>query len=125
MRDCITAAYGEGKYRIEAAALRCGSDVSVTFTGGERAHIGAVSLAVYEPERDSATVSTVTAYGHRDDELSRAAAKKLAAAWKCTVSVSVGIHVDAADRREIQLLSENFSSCQNALIEAMAGMCDS
>ena len=86
--------YGEGKYRIEAAALRCGSDVSVTFTGGERPHIGAVSLAVYEPERDSATVSTITAYGHRDDELSRAAAKKLAAAWKCTVSASVGVHCD-------------------------------
>ena len=123
MRDYITAAYGEGRYRIEAIALRCGDDVLVTFTGGERPHIGAVSLAIYEPERNSATVSTITAYGHRDDELSRAAAKKLASAWKCTVSVNVGIHVDAADRREIQVLRENFSSCQNVLFEAMAGVC--
>ena len=117
MTDCITAAYGEGHYRIEAAAILCGSDLSVTFAGGDTPHIGAVSLAVYEPERGSATVSTLTAYGHRDDELSRKAAKQLASALRCTVSVSVGIHIDDADEQDIRTLCENFERCQAELFE--------
>ena len=112
----ISASCGEGRYRVECQAILCGEDVNAVFIGGERAHIGAVSLAVYEPVRDSATVSTMTVYTHRDDQLAALAAKKLATALKCTVSVSVGIHVDNADEQDIELLCKNFAACLNQLL---------
>ena len=112
----ISASCGEGRYRVECQAILCGEDVNAVFTGGERAHIGAVSLAVYEPVRDSATVSTMTVYAHRDDQLASQAAKKLAVALKCTASASVGIHVDDADGHDIEYLCENFLLCLQELI---------
>ena len=112
----IFASCGEGRYRVECQAILCGEDVNAVFTGGERAHIGAVSLAVYEPVRDSATVSTMTVYTHRDDQLASQAAKKLAVALKCTASASVGIHVDDATESDIELLCKNFTLCLEQVI---------
>ena len=115
----ISASCGEGHYRVECQAILCGEDVNAVFTGGERAHIGAVSLAVYEPVRDSATVSTITVYAHRDDQLAALAAKKLATALKCTASVSVGIHVDDATETDIELLCSSFQGCLHELIRLL------
>ena len=62
MKEFVSCEAGEGKFRIEAHARRCGNDWSVTVCGGEKHDVGAVSLAQYEPERGSATVSTLTGY---------------------------------------------------------------
>ena len=107
----LYAAAGEGRYRIEATAVLCGEDLMVSFTGGEKAHIGAVSLAVYEPVRQSATVSTLTVYTHRDDQLSSRAAKALSVMFCCTAGVSVGIHVEEATEKEIEKLCGHFEEC--------------
>lgn len=112
----MSVAYGEGRYEVHATALACGNDMTVVFTGGERPHVGAASLAVYEPERDSATVSTITCFGHRDDELSRHAAKRIATALKCTACVSLGVHVDSASEEEIQQIRDNYQHCLSWLL---------
>lgn len=110
---------GEGRYLVTGIALCCGRDVTLTFTGGTLPHVGAVSLAVYEPERDSATVSTICVYTHRDDRLSAECAKKAAAALKCTAAVSVGIHVDNAASLELEILTKNFRECYSVIIDAL------
>ena len=110
---------GEGRYLVTGTALLCGRDVALTFTGGTLPHVGAVSLAVYEPERDSATVSTICVYTHRDDQLAAECAKKAAAALKCTAAVSVGIHVDDATSLELEILTKNFRECYSTIIDAM------
>ncbi|MCD8242069.1 MAG: hypothetical protein LUD73_06825 [Lachnospiraceae bacterium] len=112
----IFAFCGDGIYRIEGRAVRCGEDVAFLFAGGTKPHIGAVSLAVYEPQRHSASVSTVTVYGHRDDELAASGAKKAASKLGCTVSVSIGIHVDDADASELEILRRNFAGCLDRLL---------
>ena len=116
----MSVTYGEGCYQIYATAVPCGRDVTVAFTGGELPHVGAVSLGVYEPQRDSATVSTITCFGHRDDAFSRQAAKEIASALQCTACVSVGVHVDDASSEEIQLLTDNFRHCLDWLKEFLA-----
>lgn len=99
------------RYHVYASAFFCGSDLNVSVCSGSHGHIGAVSLAVYEPERDSATVSTVTVHTHRDDRVSAAAAKRLSRALHCTVSVSAGVHIDAPTPSELETLLKNCETC--------------
>lgn len=113
----VSASYGKEKYQITGKAVFCGEDVSFSFTGGTDPHIGAVSLAVYEPARDSATVSTIAVYTHRDDQLASKCAKAASAALKCTVTVTVGIHIDHAAAQELELLSGNFDECRRLLMQ--------
>lgn len=113
----ISVSFGEGIYKITGMAVLCGEDVSFSFTGGTKPHIGAVSIAMYEPVRDSATVSTVTVYEHRDDQLSAKYAKNAATLLKCTVAVSVGIHVDDASSEDIMVLINNFQECYRMVLE--------
>ena len=119
MTHQVSAAYGEGQYKVCGMAIRCGSDLAAIFTGGGSPHIGASSLAVYEPTRASATVSTITVFGHRDDMLAAQAAKQLSIAVKATVSVCVGIHLVAADANDIELLCKNFNQCLKELVQLL------
>jgi len=110
----------KAKYRrISAAAFCVGKDISVSVSGGSLPHIGAVSLAVYEPERDSATVSTICAYGHRDSKLSELFSKKLASHFKCTVSASAGVHIDNASSDDLQNLVSEAQTVLSMLIEKL------
>ena len=113
--EYVTADFGEKPYQIHGTAVFCGKDLHLSFTGGTLPHIGAVSLAVYEPDRDSATVSTICVYAHRDDRLSAACAKETAVRFQCTAAVTVGIHIDNASPQEIRRLCGNFRECRNRL----------
>ena len=87
---------------IVAQVHRCGNDLALSVCGGSLHHVGAVALA--QPEDDpvrQATVSVLCAYGHRDDEVARRVAKKLAGKLHCTVCASAGIHIDDASLEEI------------------------
>ena len=105
------AEYGEYPYRIHICAVQCGNDLSLCVTGGTLPHIGAAALAVYEPERNSATVSSMTVYTHRDDVLAVKCAKEASVRIHGTVTASVGIHVDQAAKEELILLQDNCLSC--------------
>lgn len=107
---------GKGRYQVQLVAFLCGKDLSVTITGGETPHIGAVCLAQFERERVSATVSTICVYGHRDDQLAMMCAKNISSKLKCTVTVSVGIHIDNAASGEIKLLTQNCMDCVEKLL---------
>ncbi len=104
---------GAGMHLVEAIAVVCGADVSVSFGGGQKCHIGASALAIPRPslqdkERLSATASVICVTGHKDDELARYAALKLATALNCCVNVTVGLHVDGAVSGDINKLVGNF-----------------
>lgn len=115
----VKACFGQGKYRIEAAALFCGEDVALSVWGGTGPHVGAAALAVYEPLRDSATVSVITAHGHRDDKVASHFAKAVSREMKCTVSACAGIHIDDAGAAELEELWNNSLECCAELIKAL------
>ena len=119
MIRCVNASSGESVYFVEAEALACGNDISVTVCGGTGYHVGAVALAVYEPERDSATVSVVTVHTHRDDKVAAHFAKEISREMKCTVSVSAGIHIDDASTDELEKLWHNSVECCSRLINEL------
>ena len=120
--DYVTAKYGEAPYCVEAYALKMGGDICVGVGGGTKYHIGATSLAVYEPLRDSATVSAVTVHTHRDDAVAAYFAKEISREMKCTVSVSAGIHIDCADENDLKILWQNSVSCCGELIEKIRSL---
>lgn len=114
--ETVKVCAGEGDFTVEAEARYMGRDLCVSVTGGTGSHIGAVSLAVYEPQRDSATVSTVTVHTHRDDAVAARFAKEISREMKCTVSVSAGLHIDNAGKDEIAGLWENSLKCCEKII---------
>lgn len=115
----VHACSGEAKYFVEAEAFICGGDISVTVCGGTGYHVGAAALAVYEPERDSATVSVMTVYTHRDDKVASCFAKTISREMKRTVSVSAGIHIDDASREELEMLWNNSLECCTELVKKL------
>ena len=81
---------------IRMTAIRMGDDIQAAVYGGDKPHIGAISIAA-PFERDGAvkaTVSTLTILTHREDLLSRRLAELLCKKLKTVVAVSCGIHFD-------------------------------
>lgn len=101
---------GEGKYSIRLRALGTGGDGLVVFlTGGEKPHLGGVSLASV-PAGESSVLShcdtwDLTLPGHKDKELARCIARQICLATGEPVSVNAGIHIDNASKEDIMCLN--------------------
>jgi hypothetical protein len=54
------------------------------------------------PAKIDASVSVITATGHKEDELARHIAYSLATARNCLVTTTCGIHLDTITKDEIQ-----------------------
>ena len=110
---------GVPPYHVLAEANSIGDDLVVMISGGEKPHVGAVAIGIprsslANPENISATASVFALVGHKEDDLARIMARKLAASLQRNVVVTVGIHVD-------QILPEGIGSieqsCRNILEE--------
>lgn len=113
---------GIGKCIVEAIIVSCGNDINVTIGGGENYHIGAVAIAVprleyKEGKKRTASTSVICVQGHREDELAYKAAKYLATALDCTVTVTIGIHIDNITQKEFQELIDNTNKILDQIIE--------
>lgn len=112
------------RYQLEAYAILCGSDISVSVCGGCTYHVGAVafgqSILPKDGKQHSACVSSFCALGHRDDEVARLMAKRLATRFGCRVSVSVGIHVDDASSDDVTFLIQQSEKLCEQLSDAIA-----
>lgn len=108
----LTYTAGEGKYLVSCSIIPCGKDLSVTIIGGTHPHIGAVAIglprpSLTDPNQTSTSTSVFCVTGHKDDEVAKHAADKIAAVFNCTVVVSVGIHVDQATHEDVKRLWQN------------------
>ena len=88
-----------GSFDIEAGVKRIGDDLLVAISGGEKPHIGAVSVAqsrpsLKNPDNVSATASVICFPAHKEDELAKAVSEVLSAALDTRVVVTAGIHWD-------------------------------
>lgn len=102
----------EGEYEVEAHVRSIGRDLLVAVSGGEEPHIGAVAMAqprpsLKEPRRTSATASVFCYPGHKEDDLAKHAAERLAAAFNTRVVVTAGIHWDNLSEEGIRKVVEN------------------
>lgn len=114
---------GQNRHRVEALVVVNGADLAVTIGGGSLYHIGAVALAVprpslANPDLISASASVICVIGHKEDELARTAALRLAARFNRVAVVSVGLHLDGASPHDIDTLTVNF----HILVEQVADL---
>jgi hypothetical protein len=121
----FTVATHEGSYDLEAGVRLIGEDLLVAIWGGERPHIGAVSVArprpsLKDPEATSATASVICLLGHKEDELAKAASEVLAAALHTPVVVTAGIHWDDIEPEGIQQVIRNSKILVDLILEELA-----
>jgi hypothetical protein len=108
----FTIQTNEGEYDLSAQVRLIGADILVAIWGGEKPHIGAVAAAqsspsLKNPKVMSTTTSVLCYSGHKEDELAKSAAKKLAAALDTKVVVIAGIHWDNISQEGIMKINQN------------------
>ena len=121
----FTVATNEGSYDLKASVRLIGEDLLVAIWGGERPHIGAVSMAqprpsLKDPEATSATASVFCLLGHKEDELAKAASEVLAAALNTAVVVTAGIHWDNIEPEGIQKVIRNSKILVDLILDKLA-----
>lgn len=85
-------------FTIEACCTGLGDDYLLSIWGG-KAHIGAVAMAqprdsLQDPTRRSATASVFCYIGHKEDQLVKEVAERMAAELNAKVVVAAGLHWD-------------------------------
>lgn len=110
------------RYRIELSFSELfvdiqdiGDDKLVTVHGGEMPHIGCAVMSIPRPSLTgdgsiSATSSVLNVTGHKDEEICRRIAEKIAASENCTVVCTGGFHVDNITEEQIKELFVKLSS---------------
>ena len=112
----------EDEYNLSAHVRLIGDDILVAIWGGEKPHIGAVAAAqsspsLKDPKVMSSTASVLCYSGHKEDELAKSAAKKLAAALDTKVVVTAGIHWDNLSAEGIQKVNRNSEALVMSILE--------
>ena len=112
----------QGEYDVEAHVQSVGEDLLVAISGGEKPHIGAVAAAqprpsLKDPSVTSATASVICYVGHKEDDLAKHAAEKLAATFSTRVVVTAGIHWDNLSEEGIQKVIRNSRNLLDLVID--------
>ena len=106
----FTVEVSKGRFKIQAFTQEVGQDLLVSIWGGTRPHIGAVGMAtprpsLRDPKKWSATSSTFTYVGHKEDEVVKRVSEMLAGRLKTNVVVTAGIHWDHIRSKDIQTIA--------------------
>jgi len=101
----------EGRIDIHLKALTVGEDLCVIVSGGDKPHIGCVTVSVPRPSLAvlsdiSATTSVINFIGHKDDEVARDISHKLSSTLNKNVVVTCGIHIDQIKVEEIETVKK-------------------
>jgi hypothetical protein len=100
---------GKHQYQVTLIALALGEGLVVVIKGGDKPHIGAVSVSLpgpslKDPSKSTVTTSVFTRLGHKDDLIAKFTSEKIAKVLgKATVAVA-GLHIDEATETEINQL---------------------
>jgi hypothetical protein len=112
----------EEGFPVEALLQQLGPDFLLSVWGGA-AHIGAVAMAqprpsLADPTRRSATASVFCYVGHKEDEVVKAMAERLAAALGAKVVVTAGLHWDNLTPAGIEQVKKNVLTLVNRIVAA-------
>lgn len=108
---------------LRVIVTKVGKDYQLLVEGGE-AHIGCVVLAVPRPsltgeDRISSTASVLNVTGHKDEEICRYLAERLAAEMNAVVACCGGIHVDHITEKQIRELREAVKTLPEEIINVL------
>ncbi|WP_073237500.1 hypothetical protein [Desulforamulus putei] len=112
MVKTLTVSAGEGRYRVDLSTSITAEGLVCQLFGGEKPHVGAVVLSIPRPSLQdpcqlSCNSSVLPMLGHKEDEIAKPLAEKLAKHFKQPVVLVAGIHIDHATAEEIKLLLDH------------------
>jgi hypothetical protein len=103
------------KWNVVVDSYEMGDDLVLMLRGGEKYHIGAVAMAT--PYKNTASTSIISSYGHKEGDLVKPLAEKVAKKLKKTVVLVAGLHIDNATHDDIQKLVENSNKVIDDFLE--------
>lgn len=106
-----TIEFGEGRRRVYLDIIMAGDDIVIRIGGGERPHIGAISICTGADKP-----LTLSLPGHKDYLVSHIAAQKIFNETGRNTLVIAGIHVDDASGEDIRELMNNAEECIRRLV---------
>ena len=109
---------GEGRYLLEADVMLYGDSILLHLAGGERPHVGAAAAAA--PGQKAKCFSFP---GHRDGDWAAPFAERLANALSRNAVVTGGVHIDAAEREELETLARGANRLIDSLLETLGEAC--
>jgi hypothetical protein len=104
---------GTGRTQVTFSWQMHGADLRLHIAGGAD-HIGAAALAA-----PTASVQAAGVPPHREEEIVRAVAERLAEQLRVTVCVTAGIHVDRITREEIQTIRAACEAGADRLVQIL------
>jgi hypothetical protein len=112
----------KGRVKINMKAILIGEDLCVIISGGDRPHVGCVTLSVPRPSLAdesiiSSTTSVLNLVGHKDDEAARYVSHTLSSKLNKNVVVTCGIHVDNITVEEINITIKLLTELTETLVE--------
>lgn len=119
--ETVKLSTGKGKYKVHLIGIPTEYGLIITILGGEKPHVGAVAVGVprpslKDPSKLSATSSVFTLSSHKDDEIAKPMAEKIAKKLNQTTVVVAGVHVEKASKLEIRELLTNAKKAGNEFI---------
>lgn len=112
----------QGRIQINMLAVTIGDDLCVIISGGDKPHIGCVTLSAPRPSlldsnKQSATTSVLNLLGHKDDEPAKFVSHTLSACLGKNVVVTCGIHLDHITAEEIKSVMKIIEKLTGLLLE--------
>lgn len=95
--------------KIKLEAIYAGNDICVLITGGDKAHVGAIS--VYSKEEG---IRTISLKNHKDYIIGELFINSIKEEFSGNISVSCGIHVDNIKKDQIR---DIYKICNNIFEE--------
>jgi hypothetical protein len=120
----LTLTRERGRAALRLTCVPMGRDLAVALAGGDRPHIGAVAVSQPRPSHledggTSATTSVITLPGHKEDDLARTLAARLASELDVTVCVACGIHLDRIRPEELRDVLELAADLADELLNQL------
>lgn len=111
-----------GRIKINMKSFDIGEDLCVIISGGDKPHIGCVTLSVPRPSLSthgvtSSTTSVLNLIGHKDDEAAKYVSHLLSSQLNKNVVVTCGIHVDNITHEEIEMIFDLLKTLADKLIQ--------
>lgn len=99
---------GEGRCQVSLVLMDTGNGINGLLIGGGEPHVGGVVMALPRPSLSgkgwSADLYITPVPGHKDTEVARIVADRLARELRCPVVVTAGIHSDQLCPEELNII---------------------
>ncbi|MGI6318803.1 MAG: hypothetical protein ACOX1J_08810 [Dethiobacteria bacterium] len=123
-QEQLSLVEGETPYQVQVSAFLIGDDLAVMVYGGDKPHVGAIAVSIprpslKDPQAISSTTSVFALIGHKEDELAKKMAGKLASALNRKVVLTAGIHVDDLTVSGIREIESNCSKVLEQLLKQL------